>query len=643
MQRKSFISISFLLLAAFCTLALPGCRPKPTTVFQPLHEYTFPIDSGDERYYTTIQSDCGQFGEGLSFRIEQSENALHLRVGASGYAGFWHSVNGRAKDIELTLRASSVLPAIIKPAYQPHIKGLYVRIKGTGTWKIELKAKDASTEYCLQKWGPTHTDEADYVQFTTNLAVPEKTDFKLLNIVVEANSDLWFDEVGFIMSMPLLPDLDYAFLTSACQVFRCHDPVTGFVRDKSFQPAFQKPDDVLKYVFNTVPGQGFATLTAATAADRGFVETADAVALAQLTIERLVGLSSNAAVAHSSGFLPHWICVAEDGVTASRHPDSEFSTVDTALAYLSAYAAAAILGLAPEKNAILNRIQALDFDAVTLPGNQISHGFDKNGQLISSAWTNWGGETALLMILAKMNDPVRTWSYCAEPPVFSGRGFIQELAPLLFARFGALPEGGVDGKGVDWYAERLRILNEQKAVLDLPSFFGGHSCAEIIDANGIQFYLEGGSNPPELGGVKTFKHNDLPITVDFQTPWIAPHYPAMTAALEPDQVKTRVAFMRTQGLMHPMCGPPESVLLDRLAGNVLRRHTKQVALNGWFSAVGYYHALAMVEDPERDLIYNVTKPGSPVFDQTLYDAVQSFWNEEPQSDPCVESSEGEEE
>jgi hypothetical protein len=431
---------------------------------------------------------------------------------------------------------------------------LYVRMKGHGTWRIELKRVNrfgGQTE--LQRWGNNTINEPDYVVLRQDLANPSAA-FKLLNVVAETDSEIWFDEVGFVMDIPVMPELKYAFLASACQVFRCYDPQTGHVRDKSFQPARKFPGERLSSVSNSVPGLGFAAMTAACASSLGLVDEADARGVAQKTISSLLAIAANQHVAHGSGFLPHWICVKEDGVTVTRHPDSEFSTVDTALAYLSAYAAARTLGLETERAAIMGAVRALDFDAVTLPGNRISHGFNTQGQLLENAWTEWGGETALLMILAKLNDPSKTWCYCPIPPVYRGRGFIQELAPLFFSRFGGSAAFGADAKGVDWYTERLRLLREQKAVLNMPVFFGGHSPCEIISGEGRQAYLEAGTSPPALGGVMPVP-GASPGTepeytrVEFGAPWVAPHYSAMTSSLELGEAVTRVAFMRNNGLL----------------------------------------------------------------------------------------------
>ena len=226
---------------------------------------------------------------------------------------------------------------------------------------------------------------------------------KLLNVVAETDSDLFFDEIGFNVEVPQMTDLRYAFLVSAAQVFRCcgRDDSTGLrlVRDRSNWPIGH---------FDSVPGLGFAALAAACGRDLGMVSQVDAEALARDCVTTLLGVP-----AHRSGFLPHWTRIVNGAF--QRHPDSEISTVDTSLAYISAYTACSMLGLETERQQILTRIRSLDFAAVTTANNEISHGFDKSGSLIDSTWTSWGGETQLVLLLGKMNNPAMTIRSRASP------------------------------------------------------------------------------------------------------------------------------------------------------------------------------------------------------------------------------------
>ena len=392
------------------------------------------------------------------------------------------------------------------------------------------------------------------------------TPVKLLNIVVENGGDLYFDSIDFLVQLPDgLSDLDYAFLVSLAQMLRCYDRPTGMVRDHANWPASGTDS------FNAVPGLGWAALTVACGADAGFIDAEDARTLARQTISNLLTIP-----AHATGWLPHWTEYnAAGNVVPHPDPTDAYSTVDTAIAYLSAYAAALTLELDEERDAILAMIRALDFDAVTNEAGKIHHGFDQVGNLLPGTWTDFGAETLLLIILAKMNDPCAEYNYNHTPDpatiVFRGNGFIMEIAAILFAQFGADPDAGADAWGVDWYALRQQLLAAQKATVGLDALVGGRSSCEIVSADGNTSYLAEG----------TFEYTDN---------WLAPHYAALVGSLDLDAAKDGVIASRALGLMPVLGGPAESAYFDVNWG-LQRVHTVQIGINAWFNTMGWYAAL----------------------------------------------------
>ena len=131
---------------ALAMALLAGCPRIPEGVRSTLHDYTFPIDDGDSRYYTRLASDCGKFGGGPGYSITWDAGALHIKTwavgGATSYAGFWHSLNELARNTGYAMDFNKPLPWPIKDAYQPRITGAVIRVRGSGTWRVELKAKD---------------------------------------------------------------------------------------------------------------------------------------------------------------------------------------------------------------------------------------------------------------------------------------------------------------------------------------------------------------------------------------------------------------------------------------------------------------------------------------------------------------------
>ena len=110
-----------------------------------------------------------------------------------------------------------------------------------------------------------------------------------------------------------------------------------------------------------------------------------------------------------------------------------------------------------------------------------------------------------------------------------------------------------------------------------------------MSASGLTAYHVGGTDPLNTG------------KVGFDSPWVAPHYAAMAASVDVNAAAARVRSMRDQGLMPPLGGPAEAVP-NPTDGSVARWHSMQGVLNGFFSAVGYYHAVAASEDLE-DRVY----------------------------------------
>jgi hypothetical protein len=340
--------------------------------------------------------------------------------------------------------------------------------------------------------------------------------------------------------------------------------------------------------FDSVPGLGFVAMVAACGQSLGMIELQDAQALARECVANLLVLPC-----HVSFFFPHWTKTVDGQVIF--HPDSEISTVDTALALISAYFACGMLGMAEEKNQILNRIRSLDFAAVTTEANTISHGFGTDGNPILYTWTEWGGETQLILLLAKLNDLDKAYSYQTVPPSFpappvsGGTGFIVELAGLLFSGFGG-QDIGPDGYGVNWYLQRQNVLADQMAVFNPPISIGGQTAIEIIKPDGFAIYHVGTTNPIHTG------------EEGFGYPWFGTHYTAMAAVLDLIEANNRIEHMINLGLMYPLCGPAESVLLDTFDWSVVRWNPMQGVLNGFFSAIGYYHAVA-AEEGLTDEVY----------------------------------------
>jgi len=629
LQKLSWSSYGTYLIILLATAVLPCLGEnihygiQGDIVYQPIAQYTYPLDLGDERFYETPwRGDYGSFGEGnahATWSVTQTEGALHLEAADvpghnCPYAAMWHSLAQNSKDLNRVLDPLEPFPWPITSAYQPRIVGMYVRAKGAGVLRLELNNVDPDNNqyqianYAMGNLSPTHYRIHNWFFDPGEVREP----FRQLVLKVDGidyvyrRSSVYVDEVGFLVEPIVdISTLESAFLGAAAQVFRCYDPESGYVGEFACFPA----RDMV-----SIPGLGLAAITAACGVDLGMVSLADARELTKVTVNRLLS------VPHHCGFFPRFIRDHEGSLT----PVYTYSTVDSAIALLPAYVATCILNLKSEKQAILRQIRRMDFTAVASTDGYIGHGFDLDGARLPSVWSHADGESALVNILAKLDSSTSSYSFDRHADishVYEGRGFLAEMGALFFSQFGG-ENVGSDSYGLNWYTRRLDLLNAQRSLLNAPFFIGGHSPCEVASQLGHHGYLESGTAAQHL---ITFSDSATLDTSfgDLQN-WIAPHYRFMTAALQSDSVGQDIETMFNLGVMHLLSGPAESVLLNPEDWSIKRYHSKQAVQNASFCALGTYHAIAKTSG--RNAIYNATKS-----DSVLNRAVQSVWNSKPKT------------
>jgi hypothetical protein len=550
------------------------------TATQPLDTFDWRLEpvGGEElgyRYYSRLAGDRGKMGDGLhpyGVTIANGVARLTAEQGSRGtsWAGLWYSLAGTARETGLVLDPRAALPGQVTSALQVSLASWTARVKGNGRLKIELRS---ARNDVLAEWSVA-VNSTDYTSITREIA-SDVGPIKLLNVVAESPADLTLDEITFETRVPALTPLRYAFLLSYAQLLRCYDPATGLVRDHAQWPVGD---------FDAVPGLGFVALGAATAADLGVVSYADANAIATRAIDALLRVPREP----RTGWLPHWL------KNGQRHPDSEWSTVDTALALLSALQAATILDLGDRRAQLRALLDGIDFDAVTNGAQEISHGLDGHGRVLPNVWDAWGGETALLQLLRGYRDPCLPDLHTSHsPPAFRGRGFITELGALFVQQLGGVG-ATTDRWNVNWYNERLAHYRAQRSHVSQSLLFG-LSPAEVISSQGATGYLEGGI------GTQAPPSEPLEALTGFDGPWRMPHYIAMSASLDLETACQSAARMRELGLLPPLGGPAEGVMVG--SGDTLARwHSVQTALNAFFNTLGFYHAITRQEG-RADVVY----------------------------------------
>ena len=539
-----------------------------------VQEYS--IHFGNARLLTGLGSDSGFFGGGDSHEILWEPGVVRLNSGGpGGYAAFFHCLSGADKEERHEMDFLRPFHAAIKDVYQPCVMGAVIRAKGAGPWHVELLRGEGATQQEVGRISFEDYSESEYTETYVDLSgIAEPV--KRLTILAADGGDIYLDRLEFVVQLPKgMTETEYAFLVSLAQLLRCHDPQTGLVRDQAQNPIEEGGNR------HVTPGLGWVALAAALGADAGFIEPAAAAALAEQTIGTLLSLP-----ALETGWLPHFTGFDGEGVLVPCPGDKdEYSTIDTALAYLSAYAAAAMLGLEDEQDALYAKIQALDFTAVTNSHGEIHHGFNRDGQLLPSTWLDFGGETLLMVLLGKLNDPNALFTYEKVPKpgtiVYQGNGFILELAPLLLRQFGADPNAGPDACGVDWHALRQELLTAQQASVGTGAFIAGRSSCEIVPDASDTDYLASGA-------------------FEYTENWLAPHYAALVSGLDIKAAPDRIAAARSLGFMPVLSGPVESIFYDE-HWNLVRVHRVQTALNAWFNTLGYYAACCLDRARENAL------------------------------------------
>ena len=403
---------------------------------------------------------------------------------------------------------------------------------------------------------------------------------KFLNWTAEPGSDVCLTGLDLGVQMPAMPFDQYVLLTSYAKMARCYSPETGFLRDR----AHIRGGD-----FNSIPATGLFALATAMMCqpDVAMVPADTGRALVQ-KIWRSV-----AAIPTAKGLLPHFAKFV-DGKPVI-HPGTEFSTVDTAIYYQAMFMAAQMLDDHDTSKAALDRIKGVDFAGLLLPDGAISHGLRDDGNtLLKFGWRDWGGETAMVMLLARMAGakiPAEVME--SNGKVWQGTGFIAEIQSLFHPDFDSTVPDAVSK--VNWHEARETLLARQKSYFPTALH---DSAAAKLGFYGLSAGEGAYGTTYEVGGV------DLPAQQ-----LVHPHYILMAGALEdnPATVYALLHRMEHAGWLTPW-GLVENIRAD--GSGYLPMIS---ALNAGFETLGAYHLMAKARHQE-DSIYKVSRESTEVRD-----------------------------
>lgn len=518
--------------------------------------------------YTHLGTDFGFHGPGERFISWQQGSVTVSLEGNAEWAGMWHSLAGLGSDPFSILDFENCYPALISSAAQPKITALVVKANGKGKLKFEIK----DPQQALLWADDVEVDESEPRPFTLPVSAAGLRRAKFLNWTAEPGSDLCLTSLQFAVQLPAVPFDQHVLLASLAKMARCYSPGTGLVKDRAHIPMG---------AFDSIPATGmFALAAAATSqAPGGYVHPDTAKAILR-EIE-----SAARAIPKARGLLPHF--VKRVGNVPVIHPGTEFSTVDTSLFYHSLLLAAEMLNDQETKMHVLAGVKQVAFDQLTLPDGSISHGIKEDGHtLIPFSWHDWGGETALVMLLQQLaGGKTAANAMQSNGWPWKGTGFIAEIQSLFYPDFDTATPDAVSK--VNWREARQKLLEVQKSYFPrtLPD-----SMAAKVGIYGLSAGEGAYGTTYEVGGVDLAEQK-----------LIHPHYILMTSGLqEPAETYALLNRMEHAGYL-PAWGMVENISADG------SRYLPMIsALNAGFEALGAYHLQARARGQE-DIIYKASR------------------------------------
>ncbi len=537
-------------------------------VWQPVHHYFINRQPGKEAApiagtrrlnsftaYTHLGTDFGFMGPAEhDIEWQNDEVCLHLGQEPEAWAGMWHSLSGLARESQKSLNFSAAWSELLQPRYQARISSMRVDAHGHGRLKLEIKS---DTQELL--WSEVHTlQEAPKEPLVLAVAPLAFKKAKLINWIAEPGSELCVDGLFLGIETPDIPFDEYVLAACYAKLARSYDPGSGFVKDRSH---------LEDGAFESLASTGMFALATAVLAQPPLQMISREHAQKTLNkIHRAVK-----ALDRPLGLLPHFVRRSATGYMI--HPGTEFSTVDTALYYHSLLLGAELLQDADLKMDLVSTVDQIDFTKLRLPEGEISHGMKDDGRtLLTHGWKDWGGETALVMMLQNMVDEKAQHHKMERPAqAWQGTGFITEIQSLFYPDFESDTPDALDG--VKWLSARRRMLNAQKEYIQrtwpssLAARMGLYGLSAGEGAHGDSYFI---------GGV------DLP-----DQSVIHPHYVLMSAALaEPKETYTLLQRMEHAGLFTPWG------MVEATTVNGSPYLPMNGSLNAGFEVLGAYHLLA---------------------------------------------------
>lgn len=551
---------------AALSCASVAAQPATRVVWQPVQEYfirndgTQQVQAGTKRLnsftaYTHIGTDFGFHGP-AEHEIEwlTDDIVVHLRQQPDGWAGMWHSLAGQAGNAGRVLDFTRAYPEPIRAEYQPRVAAVMIEAAGEGRIKLEIKspAQELRWAQMIELNGP------QYQIFVHPVAPESVRDGKSIVWTAEPGSEVKISGLRLGVELPSMDWDEYAFLASYAKIARCYSIGTGYVRDRAH---------VEEGAFESVSATGMYVLASAAAAQEGLgMVTPDYARWVLTQTHEAVGKLQTA-----RGLLPHFVHRDENGYRI--HPGTEFSTVDTAIYAQSMLLAAIMLDMPAVVEDIVRQLQRIDYDLLRLPDGHLSHGIADDGiTLLPHGWQDWGGETALVMLMEGIANPRHRPPPMRRPgKAWQGTGFITELQSLFHPDFDSDTPDAHDG--VRWFSVRRAMLGAQRAYI-------AERWPQSAAARAGVYGLSAGEN--RYGNAYDVSGVDLP-----DQKLIHPHYLLMSAPLRAQPAEMAEIFER----MEKAGWFPPWGMVENLDINGRYYLPMNGGLNAGFEALSAYHLL----------------------------------------------------
>lgn len=581
-----------LLFIGVCSLAqaapAPATAPAPETeqTWQPVTDYSisFPGDRPDAapainpfENFTHFGTDFGWMGPGQA-RIDAHSGTIRTKPEGE-WTGAWHSLAGLAMEGERMFDPGDVTGLGGPEAGRAKVTAVTVDVRGSGELRVEL-ADSAK----VVRWAkPILLVPGERTRHRFEVRPSELGPLKYVNWVAEPGSSVEVSSIGFDVQRPKMTPEEWLFRISLGKLRRCHDPASGLTRDRAHTPAG---------VFDSISSSGLHALATAAAAQEGILDRETAAAEIRRTSQAMMAMHK------ASGFLPHFSQRGPDG-RAQVHPGTEYSTIDTSIAFHCLRLSATILDLEDVSNSVAQAVAELDFDAVTDPEGWISHGFSQDGTtLLAGKWRDWGGESALVLALEGMvpgREPRGRMDNSGR--VFRGAAFIAEIESLFYPDFDSTVPDVISG--VVWPSAR-RDLYERQARYVVENW------PDTAAARLGLFGLSGGERGMPGAGY-TASGPDIP-----KLRWLHPHAMIMELGLTGRaDLATGIRNLDRAGILFPQ-GLPENIEVGGALHNPM-----QGSLNAGFEAVSAYHGWRR---GENDVIDEASRR-----DPMLRAGIHRFW------------------